>query len=185
MTRHSDDTDANTGADTGRDADADADGDAVDPSDPRRTSAPSRNCSGSASSTSTSPPVPPPTSSPRGCATRSTRRWRRWIRTGPRSTGRARGDARPQGHRLSPDADRRRDPGRTGLLGGKQGVRLGAGASRVASCGLPRRGRRIRGGDLPEAAAQERGDPPAPNPYDLRSRRAGGRRPTGAPPDPV
>ncbi|ACM57391.1 RNA-guided pseudouridylation complex pseudouridine synthase subunit Cbf5 [Halorubrum lacusprofundi] len=31
MTRHSDDTDANTGADTGRDADADADGDAVDP----------------------------------------------------------------------------------------------------------------------------------------------------------
>jgi len=32
---------------------------------------------------------------------------------------------------------------------------------------------------------RKRGDPPAPNPYDLRSRRAGGRRPTGAPPDPV
>jgi len=87
----------------------------------------------------------------------------------PDPRGRARGDARPQGHRLSPDADRRRDPGRTGLFGGKQGVRLGWSFTGR----LPRDFRDVvaefEAEIYQKPPRKSAGDPPAPNPYDLRS----------------
>jgi len=96
----------------------------------------------------------------------------------------ARGDARPQKvtgclPTLTGDATRAQ------VFLEEARIRLGAGASRVASPADFRDVVAEFEAEIYQKPPQERGDPPAPNPYDLRSRRAGGRRPTGAPPDPV